>query len=679
MIMKPKKHQEHRNLVLYMYCYPPDLFCVAPMYGRLAVKFGMATLDEDTTALESARARMNHQKGKDSNGSTNEAYGKIVLASWDFSKLTKYVQNDHVIAGLLKSLGYRDTSVLDGSGTEWYMLPFNSKSTIPDAIKIVEALFQEHAGGQIPGLVSAIPKIGEYRIEYDESLLTLSEARELFEDKMYSSGLISSAYTSFLKTDSLGLRSVFMGALNKSTLHPSKFQYTIARFVESTFYAGDSALDMVSPKLYAPALLPCHETSAEFLAKVPPDTDLVEVVNDPITFISLVVLGSCKKVRYVGPEEHVAAMTKFSKDEMIELVGIDSASKDAYFNGLKNHFTTSNAQIRILNAPLCVGEADFAGVKLIDSARGSSDVLIAGVAADTIMNRRDSLRPTLLNGLSELRLVNDPAHNPSLLERFISKSVNVKEHFEAVGILVYKVGHGGPAMFSDGRKALVYGPRDEHSLPFIGCESTEFDTPNDLSHVGLIKGLGEFIDAGMKAHHGSFVGNAPSLKAVKDGEVVVLYPGRVGNPVFKKGTVPAGAEIVFADGRRALIEKRFFLATRPSKTSTKYGATLPMIAESNDGAIEDACKASMLKRHAEAYLKFQASDQTLIALGAALALKQTTIGNVLGNQIPFKNVPWADIELGKFDEYVATVSGLSIEVIRRVTNTIIDRITYSIE
>ena len=665
-----KQYQVHKELVLYAYCYPDQLFGMAMMYGALPVKFGMATLLPGCTLLESARNRMSHQKEKGSSGATNEAFAKIVLGAWYIQ--TSKIESDHVIAEMLKKEGHYDTVVLNGGGREWYLFPFDENDRHPECISIIERMLLTRAGGDTSAFESVLTdKV--FSIEYDNVLCTIPEARAKFADRVSASSKLTAAFKQFQKTRGISLRTVFMKALTASKVHKNLYAKAIDQFMIGTMYKADGST-MVSDRLYSPALLPSHQNSIEFLSKVPADTTVLEVVNDPITFMSAVVLGTFTKVRFVGTEDQAKMLAVFGADAQIEIVGLKASSQIEYHKALNEYLSATPADVRILNAALSVGNKKIAGAKTMLSARKTSKVLIAGVPLDCIMNRKDPNRNQVLAAPCDIRIVNDLTHIAELSDRFIGGSCNKKEHFEAVGTLTYGV--ASETTISDGREALVYGPANEHSLPLpINNSISKVQSVDDICFLGMILDSGKVVDAAVKVHGGSFKSNAGRCGKLGAGDVYVQYPGKVGNPSFKKSALKSGASITLFDGRKLLVEKRFLGQTQPAEGA---GLVLPSITL-NPSAGDTVGVAVMPKRHAEAYLKFESSDPTVIAIHALLIQKQTTVGNILGAVVPFKNIPWSDIEIGKFDEYMAANSGLDINIIRHVTAKVLELITYYVD
>ena len=657
----------HKDLVLYAYCYPQDLFAFGPKFYRLAVKFGMATLGKGETAAEAAKNRMDKQRQKDMlSGGTNEAFSKILLGAWHIR--SDKIPNDHIFKPLLRDSGYYDQSLLTGSGTEWYLMPYNPADLLPEPLVIIEKMMADLADGDQDAFDSVLPGNGlPFRFEYENKMLTISEATKVFDDKVSTGGKLAMAFAQFIKRPGMSFRTVFLRALEESRVHSAAYPKALERFVFNNLSAH-----MVSERLYAPALLPCGRNASALLDRVPASAKTLEVVNDPLTFITAVVLGKFDQVTFVGTRGQVQDLSFLSADPMVRLIAInEDDSQPAYHAAVMNHLSTTHAATRILNTPLSVGTSAIAGSLWISAAKDTTDDLIAGVALDCVIDKKsDSNKFT--DGLSGLHLLNDQTQIPELDAMFIKASVQPKQHFEPVGIVVYSKTTTTISV-SDEREALVYGPADDHPLPLnVGRELVKLESVDDVSHIGHIPHLGEFVKAAKIAHGGSDRRGRKSV--AKPGDVAVLIPDGVGNPSFKRSSTKSGAKIVLADGRICQIEKRYLASTQP----LREGVIVPRVSVDTD-VVPNTAIIHMPVARAEAYVQFELHDPSVIALHAIVNMKQTTIKTVLTSTVPIANIPWESIEVGKFDQYLAQQTGLDLGKIRSVVEEVIRRISYYIE
>lgn len=664
-----KQSQGHR-LVLYAYTYPA-YFKYATDHYKILVKFGMATLGDNETAEESAWARMRSQKGQEkATGSTNEPEAKILLGAWHI-RSDKLV-DDHAVHRVLKDEGCRPKAILTGSGQEWFLLPLELSDTHPEAIQLLERIMSELTVGEVGAFTSVLKPNEQFTIAFDGEVITLAEVairlKEKFGTFAYLSDALNDKRRCGLKAT---LKELITKALRKSKVATSRQWHVLDEFLRKELAASS-----VSKMLHSPSLLPCVETSDNFLKYVPATATSLEVVNDLITFLLAYQQRDFSKLKFVGTAEQVASLYLLSGESTIELVSLGSfekypsseESKRAFHRAVISYLEATTAQVTIMNTPRSVGESTEAGTLWIPSARKRSDLLIVGAAADNFIDQRvkNHERCTInQRDLIAFELTSDPAHYIDLVEMFIDRSGNQKLGFEPTCVAVYANNAPIGIAFAQSMPALVYGPANDHPLPFVGKDETyHLRDLNDVSHLGYIQGTREFVNAIKAVHNGGLT----------DVKCRVSVAKSTGNPRFKKTNVGSGIQLTFADGDIRHIEKGYLLQTVPMSKTSLVAPTLLQPGEQVHSHAQAIGMPST--ERALAWIQHVKLDKTLVAGYALPKMKQTSAKPILSSDLPIYSVPWEDIHPGKFDEYVAQNTGMRLETIRRVVNTIIERISF---
>lgn len=664
-----KQSQGHR-LVLYAYTYPA-YFYVAREHFKIIVKFGMATLRDGETAEESAWKRMRSQKGQEqAMGSTNEPEEKILLGAWHVrsDKLTA----DHNVHRLLKDDGYRPKAIFTGSGKEWFLLPLDLDDVHPEAIQLLERIMTELTDGELDAFESVLKPNEQFTITFDGEVMSLSEVAVRLKEKFGTFSFLSDALSDKRRNGSkFTLKELITKALKRSKVASSRQWQVLDQFLRKELVAST-----VSKMLHSPSLLPCSETADYFLKFIPTTARSLEVVNDPITFLLAYQQLDFDKLTFVGTAEQVKGLELLKNESTVRLVSLGSfekcgssdEAKKAFHQAVLAYFDRTTATISILNTPRSVGASVEAGTLWIQPARKRTDLLIVGSLADNFIDQRIKNHDRCevnQHDMIAFELTSDPMHYPELFDTFVDKSGNDKEHFEPTCVSVFVKDAIADINFDQSMPALVYGPADEHPLPFNGCgESYKLKNLNDVSHLGYIEGTREFVLALKKIH--------VPVKFVSQCQVSVAKS--TGNPRFKKSTTATGISLTFADGDVRDIEKGYLLQTDPL---VKNGLVAPSILQVGETVHSHAKAIDMpsLER-AEAWIRHVKHDKTLTAGYAIPKMKQTSAKSILNGDLPIHSVPWEDIEPGKLDEYIAAKSGMSLETIRRVVNTVIDRISF---
>jgi len=657
-----------KQVILYAYTYPAFL-ALAEKYGMLFVKFGMTKADIDQTTEESTWDRLNHQTD------ANEAEDKILLACWLVNSDT--LINDHVVHNLLKRDGYRNNSLLTGSGKEWFSFPFDFKDKKPEPLAILERYMSEIAGKGANAFTSVLSG-PEFKIDFDGKQATIEQAYAYYEEKFPSIRDIGLARIEKIKNRNRNIRSLLkdliVAALKKHKTSESKKTSFVNDFVFREFVKPS-----IAAMVETPAILPCRKTAEDFLDRVPAEATSLAVVNDVQTFLWAYFKRDFEELVFIGNDTQVASLSMLDDEPHLSFHSIGNGHRDTSKAGFTEQARRlGHVDAIIVNTSRTAGESEEAWIQpAIDTG---AKHIIFGALADNFLNARprsSKAREKFLslfeNKAVDFELVADPFSRRDLRETFFINSSSAgekgKSHFEPVCIV--SITNGDSLIVTDKERALTYGSNVEtpphplvNTLDTTRMSLAEF---RDMTHLGYLPGISAVIEAFSKL--------SKDLETEFITKANVVMPKSTGNPPFRVSHVPDTIEVLFADGIARQIEKRFLLQTKPKSGS---GLVSHVVLGPSPAPIKHAWFSEFpSERRAKAYIEHATKDKVLIAIYAVLKMKQNAVSSIIASDLPPAGIPWEDIEVGSFGKYLAVTTGLNLDQLQALGDVTINTISVT--